>query len=267
MFGTSSGGADLFGQSGSQSNGLFGSSSAFAQSGTQSLFGQSSAQSTFGQTGTQSAFGQSGAQSAFGQTGAVSPTFGQSGSQSLFGQSSGGQSGFGTQSSPFDQSKSLFGQSHQSSQPTGGFGDSVLGQTAQPTGLFGKPIAQTGPTGDSVPFGNQETSPFSGSTFGSVLSSGAATQGGFGQSASANSSGFGNTVPFGSSASSNPQLTSSGSGSAGAPSNPVQESQQEAPSIYTPMDKLTPEEIEQFKAPTFTVGKIPTKPPPKELCF
>lgn len=37
-------------------------------------------------------------------------------------------------------------------------------------------------------------------------------------------------------------------------------------SVYTPLDKLTPEELESFKADNFVLGKIPEKPPPKELC-
>ncbi|CAG2200542.1 unnamed protein product [Mytilus edulis] len=36
---------------------------------------------------------------------------------------------------------------------------------------------------------------------------------------------------------------------------------------YTPLDQLTTEEIEAFQAPTFTLGKNPTRPPPKELVF
>ena len=36
---------------------------------------------------------------------------------------------------------------------------------------------------------------------------------------------------------------------------------------YTPIDQLTPEELEAFQAPTFTLGRIPTKPPPKQLVF
>ncbi len=38
-------------------------------------------------------------------------------------------------------------------------------------------------------------------------------------------------------------------------------------SLYTPMEELTPAEKEQFMADKFTLGKIPTRPPPKELCF
>lgn len=36
---------------------------------------------------------------------------------------------------------------------------------------------------------------------------------------------------------------------------------------YTPMNELTEEEKAQFMATAFTFGKIPERPPPKELCF
>ncbi|XP_054718425.1 nucleoporin NUP42-like [Uloborus diversus] len=36
---------------------------------------------------------------------------------------------------------------------------------------------------------------------------------------------------------------------------------------YTPLEQLTESEKEQFLASTFTLGKIPTKPPPSALCF
>ena len=35
--------------------------------------------------------------------------------------------------------------------------------------------------------------------------------------------------------------------------------------LYTPLDKLTKEELEEYKKDSFTLGKIPTKPPPIEL--
>ncbi|XP_052225032.1 nucleoporin NUP42-like [Dreissena polymorpha] len=38
-------------------------------------------------------------------------------------------------------------------------------------------------------------------------------------------------------------------------------------SVYTSFDQLTTVEREQFEAQTFTVGLIPTRPPPKELCM
>lgn len=35
---------------------------------------------------------------------------------------------------------------------------------------------------------------------------------------------------------------------------------------YTPKDQLTSEELAEFMADKFTLGKIPERPPPKELC-
>lgn len=37
-------------------------------------------------------------------------------------------------------------------------------------------------------------------------------------------------------------------------------------SVYTPKSELLEDEINAFVAQTFTVGKVPMKPPPKELC-
>ncbi|GIY52498.1 hypothetical protein CDAR_181511 [Caerostris darwini] len=37
--------------------------------------------------------------------------------------------------------------------------------------------------------------------------------------------------------------------------------------IYTALDTLSAQDREQYSASTFTIGKIPTVPPPKELCF
>ncbi|XP_037937439.1 putative uncharacterized protein DDB_G0271606 [Teleopsis dalmanni] len=39
-----------------------------------------------------------------------------------------------------------------------------------------------------------------------------------------------------------------------------------AAQLYTPVETLTAEELEAFKANTFTSAKLPTKPPPKEFC-
>ena len=37
-------------------------------------------------------------------------------------------------------------------------------------------------------------------------------------------------------------------------------------SVYSRISDLTREEVEAFKAQSFVIGKIPIKPPPKELC-
>lgn len=36
---------------------------------------------------------------------------------------------------------------------------------------------------------------------------------------------------------------------------------------YTPMDRLTTEERQQYEASAFSLGMVPVRPPPKELCF
>lgn len=36
-------------------------------------------------------------------------------------------------------------------------------------------------------------------------------------------------------------------------------------SLFSPEDKLTPEELNQFKAKRFTLGQIPLKPPPADI--
>jgi hypothetical protein len=35
--------------------------------------------------------------------------------------------------------------------------------------------------------------------------------------------------------------------------------------MYTPLSELTKEEVDAFKAKSFVLGKIPTRPPPREL--
>jgi hypothetical protein len=37
-------------------------------------------------------------------------------------------------------------------------------------------------------------------------------------------------------------------------------------SLYSPKEELSQDELNAFVAQTFTMGKVPTKPPPKELC-
>ena len=38
------------------------------------------------------------------------------------------------------------------------------------------------------------------------------------------------------------------------------------PSRFTPLEELTPEELAEFTAEHFTLGKIPERPPPKQFC-
>lgn len=52
----------------------------------------------------------------------------------------------------------------------------------------------------------------------------------------------------------------------GAAVAPAQQLVQQSKTIYTPMDSLSQEELEAFKSNTFDISKIPTNPPPMELC-
>ena len=45
------------------------------------------------------------------------------------------------------------------------------------------------------------------------------------------------------------------------------EKQMDPSCIYTPMEQLTEAEKAAFLAPEFELGNVPTRPPPKELCF
>lgn len=207
--------------------------------GDDGLFGNpSNNQTGSGVFGAQSGFGpQSGTQSVFGQTGSQTSSVGLAGTQSLFGQSTFGKT---------DQSNNLFGQST--------FGQA---QPSAQTGLFGKPSPSTGLFGQEASqapkqslFGSSVSSPFA---FGSAVPSTP-----FGQSSAQPKTLFG------------PSTTAEVPEPALAPTAPVQAADnaaQQTLSTYTPVDKLTSQELEQFKAPTFVLGSIPTKPPPKELCF
>ena len=137
------------------------------------------------------------------------------------------------------------------------FGVGAGAAASQPTGgLFGKPPAatQTATFGGAQPifggssgtFGGSAASAFGAAPLGSAVqgSSGAAAQNVFGASQQG---------AFGSAQT-----------SFGGTSQPVQPPAMES-SVYTPADKLTAEERAQFEAATFTLGKIPTRPPPREL--
>ncbi|KAK3595329.1 hypothetical protein CHS0354_004484 [Potamilus streckersoni] len=174
--------------------------------------------------------------STFGQ---LSSTFGEQqnsfGQQSNFGQSSIGQSTFGqtsvqaySTSSPFSTPTTLSTSGLFGKGPS--TGATSFSSQEPKTGLFG-----SGNTGFGSPFGSQQTqnsTVFGGSLFGSPFLS----QG----QASGNTSGF--------------EIQGAQGG--------VQES-----SLYTPMDQLTEDEKEQYVSPTFSLGRIPTRPPPRELCF
>lgn len=51
-----------------------------------------------------------------------------------------------------------------------------------------------------------------------------------------------------------------------AAQNPFSAPAQQSSTIFTPMDALSADEIEAFRSDAFDITKIPTKPPPLELC-
>ncbi|WAR21620.1 NUP42-like protein [Mya arenaria] len=268
LFGSGKEGSGLFGQNpaSSQAPGPFGASSS-SIGGVGSSFGAGSSpfgagSSTFGSFG---AAGNGGGQTAFGQ--AAAPPSG------LF-----GATGSGLQPSlpppAFGQaeSQSLFGKTDQSSQPA--FGQSAFGQTQNTTsaGLFGKAGTETPQAPTNSLFGKPVGSPFGGNAFGSTQT--ATTQQSANPFGSANlgqSSGFGSTQPLpapsGFGASSQPSSTVGGAAPVTAAATSGATGQAMVDSLYTPIEQLTDEEKQQFAAQTFTVGMIPTKPPPKEMCF
>lgn len=239
-------------------------------------------------TGYNSLFNDTGSSGAFGS----STTSGTS----LFGKPAQQQNvGFGistfTQSLPQPQglfmkkpaeTPSVFGQN--SAQP------SVFGAAPQPTSVFGQPTTQSAfgnpvaTTGSSVlqqpGFGGNTAVPqtpkvslFHSGAFSTPTSQTPSTPGSFGQTQLA-------PQPFGAAT---PTQTAFGQKSQtgafeGSQSMPIPSafgaaqqnqglSQGETSSVYTQMDKLTATELQHFQATTFKLGHIPTKPPPKELCF
>ncbi|XP_076083288.1 uncharacterized protein LOC143054243 isoform X2 [Mytilus galloprovincialis] len=271
----STGSANAFGSSGTSPLSAAGTSSAFGSSGSSplgstSIFGAKGSSSTFGATGSSSTFGATGSSSTFGTKGtsplgatAASSAFGtqpfgasniqtQSGSQATFGTSAFGAGTLGSASASFsatptgpsplafgtqqNQASSSFGQEASNFTSSGFptvvqscFGASPLTSQPQATGLFGKPAP--------APAAN---------VFGSFT-------------AQSSASGFSTAGPT-------PSAFPSGGASPNAfPStsaSSISDSQK-----YTPLNQLTTEELEAFQAPTFTLGKIPTRPPPKELVF
>ncbi|KAL4231408.1 Nucleoporin-like protein 2 [Mactra antiquata] len=236
-FGCSSG---LFGASTSSqpSTGLFGASTS-TQSNS-GLFGSTSGnQPNAGLFGKQPE--QSGTQSVFGQTSSQASAFGQTGTQSLFGKSTFGQT---------EQSNNLFGQNSFGQAPSTG-----------QTGLFGQQSTSGSTFGQAAPSSSQQ------SLFGSPVSS-PFSDGNTGQATPSTPFGQSTIQPkslFGSPATTVAAVAPTTSQIAPAQASSNQSDQ--SSTLYTPLDKISPQDLEQFKAPTFTLGSIPTTPPPKELCF
>ncbi|XP_062590060.1 nucleoporin NUP42-like [Saccostrea cucullata] len=216
-------------------------STSFGSDSSQGSFGATGfgATGTFGASGTQG-FGTSGSAGGFGASSESTGVFGSSGgfgANSLSSGSFGSSPGFGA--SP--ASSGSFG--------AGGFGTSSFG--AQPS-AFPNPNPFGGSTVMPLAFGNNTTkspSMFDNSSTNSPASA-------------SSSSGFQSqgTNVFGSS-----QTVGHNTGASASFQSPQPVSVES--NTYTPMDKLTAEELAEFQATHFTLGKIPTKPPPKELCF
>ncbi|XP_068189082.1 nucleoporin NUP42 [Antennarius striatus] len=186
----------------------------------------------------------------------ASPSGFQSPTEAGFGStpSTFGSKGFGApapvqaSSFRFAASDGGFGSTAAPTQPASGFGSS----SGVPTALSSSSFSFSAPT-SSTP---AVTSGF-GSASGSSFSSTANAGGGFGVNFGApvpavtgSSSVFGQTnVGFGTAASA---VGAKSTGGASA-------------SLFSPEDKLTPEELNQFKAKRFTLGQIPLRPPPANM--
>lgn len=217
----------------------------------------------------------------FGQTESSSSPFQSQGS--AFGGSSSGNMMCNFTNVPnqgnntFGNVNSVFGNLQTPSPLQNTFGNSSTLNTVQPIGAN----SQMSVFGNSTPSLNQNSS--FGSVFGnSSLSSnvGASTGTGlfdkpalassapqqnsvFGQQPAQQSSVFGSAMPSGTTGSVFSQVSSVGPSVFAPQSPPAPESL----TIYTPLANLTPPELEQYQAQKFILGKIPTRPPPKELCF
>ncbi|KAF7647268.1 hypothetical protein LDENG_00174960 [Lucifuga dentata] len=204
-------------------------------------------------------------------------------------------SGFGsTAQTGFGLSTSGFG--------TGGFGASAPAQAstfsfAAPSGGFGSAAALASSTGFDSAVSTQPASGFGSSATSFSFAAPAANKAGFGSAGAVStqppsgfgsssapsassfsfatnqppaSSGFGSASGFSFSSTANTgggfgsslgaeASTSAGSSSTGGSVGGT------ADSLFTPQSKLTPEELNQFKAKRFTLGQIPSKAPPADM--
>ncbi|XP_034245922.1 nucleoporin NUP42-like [Thrips palmi] len=243
---------------------IFGGSSGFAPSqgsvfgsNQGSLFGSANSQpSVFGGASPQkSVFGGSAQQptntSPFGTVTQQTSIFGNSATvqQSLPFGSPSGQQASPFVNTPASQQASPFGAPASVGQSGGSiFGGTSASTAAQPSSFsFALPnaleassnatqIASSSPFGAPALTGNSSGSIFGGSTVSNMAQPTGSTFGGFG-----------------------PQSQSAVRATPG--SNVVLNS-----TIYTSITQLTEDERREFEAETFTVGKIPSKPPPRELC-
>lgn len=155
---------------------------------------------------------------------------------------------------------SAFGSTTATGQPN------QFGSTSQSTGsVFGQASATTAadPTAQPKLFGSSSgpgfTSQSTGAVFGQTTlqiasSTGQSVFGSTAHSAFGSANTFGNKVQT-------QNYNSTASNLASSNSNSIIPKL----STYTPIDQLTADEKEQFVADRFILGKIPLKPPPKEL--
>jgi len=222
--------SSVFGGSGTTSSNLFGSGGSAASS-VGSVFGgtPSTSGSVFGGS---SVFGSTSNQSTFG-----SPAPASSGS--IFGSSSGTPtSTFGAAATATPQKAGIFG--------SAGSGSSIFGAAAEKQTGFSSPQ----PTGASL-FGQSTTS----TVVSTTQPTGQSLFGGSGLFGAAAQTSTGGGGLFGKS-------DSSGTGLFGHV-----EKQMDPSCIWTPLDQLTEAEKAAYLAPEFELGRVPTRPPPKEWCF
>ena len=200
--------------------------------------------------------------SGFGQTQSFGAEIGfsqsaQPQSAQMFGQAAGqtgtGQTIFGQTVGGTGSGQTIFGQTVGQS----GTSQTIFGQTiSQPSPLFGQPQ-----TPKATLFGKSE-SPLKSSSFQTPVPNSGTQQSFFGTSTSTPQSSTPVSNTFGGMGA----HSGTGFGTAQTTTKTSIEAEPEE-SAYTPLDKLTAEELEQFRSQTFTPGKVPIKPPPRELCF
>ncbi|XP_041322692.1 nucleoporin NUP42 [Pyrgilauda ruficollis] len=215
--------------------------------------------------------------SAFKTTGSqAAPAFGMGGQQT----SGFGLSGFPVSSSSrtsassfsFKASSSLVSSTSSGSSPAAGsssaaanppaFGTASSPSAAQSVG-FGSPAAPSAASFSfkaAAPAGGFGTSGFSGFGSASAVNSAGTTPAAFGAfgASGATCGSPSSGALFGQSASASGHPATSASAAA-TNSSPASEK------LFTPKSELSAEEWQQFEAKEFTIGKIPTKPPPLEL--
>ncbi|XP_022603024.1 nucleoporin-like protein 2 [Seriola dumerili] len=152
-------------------------------------------------------------------------------------------SGFGSSAAP-SSSTGFSSAIAAPTQPPSGFGSSA----ASSASTFSFAAPNTNKPGATSGFGSA-----SGFSFSSTANTGGGFGSGFGAEAQAgSSSGFGQmSGGFGAAAA----APVAGAGSAGGALD----------GLFSPESKLSPEELNQFKAKRFTLGQIPLKPPPADM--